>query len=87
MLPGPSSLWEASGVKSIVASTLSRNDPDDFEGAMKSFVDLDQDPMTDLSPEADLRQRIDTAKTVIREMNWTESDARRMYDIPDDVEL
>ena len=39
------------------------------------------------NPEADLRQRIRTAKAVLREKNWTESDARRMYDIPDDVKL
>ena len=39
------------------------------------------------NPEADLRQRIRTAKTAIRELNWTESLAREMYNIPDDVEL
>lgn len=60
-------------------------DFDKFPG--QKFVDLDQDPMSDLSPEADLRQRIRTAKRVIREDNWTESDARRMYSIPNDVEL
>ncbi len=58
------------------------SDDSDFK-----FVDLDQDPMTDLSPEADLREQIDTAKRAIREMNWTESQARQLYAIPDDVEL
>ena len=39
------------------------------------------------NPEADLRQRIRSAKTVMREFNMKDSQVRGLYDIPDDVKL
>ena len=69
----------------FMPETKDDGDFDQFPG--ERFVDLDQDPMTEISPEADLRQRIDTAKRVIRDNDMPESDARRFYAIPDDVEL
>ena len=39
------------------------------------------------NPEADLRQRIRSAKAVMRKFNMTARQVRGLYDIPDDVEL
>ena len=73
-----------------MSDEIKKTKPRSFEFATLVDGEWTDAPMHDEildNPEADLKQRIRSAKSVMHEMKLSEKRARKLFDIPDDLKL